>query len=259
MEQAEQGRAAQTLTELAQLRRRTRVRAHGGAWLPAAAIAVLLLASSALYRWPFSKTYSISADSPYWAGLPDEQRSPLASYLFWFLGTPLLFAALGAWYRWRSRTSGLRVAWRFFAGTGIGVLLLLAVLAAVPKQVQGDTDAMTAPASPFWLPGLLTPLLPVAAAVVALGWVERSKGLMVIGGWIALLAVWLCCWYPMAYVPAWATRVLGGGPDVHQGQIDWRPGTWLVLMALPLIVFALVRGLRSRRATRAEVAAASGE
>ncbi|MEH1163760.1 hypothetical protein V6V47_00070 [Micromonospora sp. CPCC 205539] len=252
MEQASQRQATQTLAELERLRRRTRTRAHGGAWLPALAIAALLLASSALYRHPYAWTNSISADAPFWAGLPDEQLSPVASYLFWFLGTPLVFAAVGAWYRWRSRALGLRVAWPLFVGTGLGVLLLLAVLAAVPAQAPVQEGALAAIRHEFWLPGLLTPLLPVAAAVLALGWAERSRGLLVAGGWITALTVWLCGWFPMGYLPGWAADALsgdlGGGPNSLGGQLDWRPGFWLILMALPLLMFAVIRGWQSWRA-----------
>ncbi|MFD2768576.1 hypothetical protein [Micromonospora eburnea] len=256
MDQTSEGQATQTLAELERLRRRTRIRAHGGAWLPALGIAALLLASSALYRHPFAATYSISIDSPFWAGLPDEQRDPLASYLFWFLCTPMLLAAVGAWYRWRSRSLGLRVAWPLFAGTGLGVLLLLAVLAAVPTQEQQQSDALNPSPDHFWLAGLLTPLLPIAAAVMALAWAERSRSLMIAGGWIALLTVWLCGWVPMGYLPGWATDILDGDltgimsghPNSLGGRIDWRPGMWLTLMALPLLTFAAIRGWRSWRA-----------
>ncbi|MBM0230961.1 hypothetical protein JNW91_03145 [Micromonospora sp. STR1_7] len=256
MDQASRRQATQTLAELERLRRRTRTRTHGGAWLPALGIAVLLLASCALYDRPFASTNSVSADSPFWAGLPDQQRSPLASYLFWFLGTPLLFAAVAAWYHWRSRALGLRVAWRPFVGTGLGVLLLLAVLAAVPRQEQRLADTLVTNPDYFWLAGLLTPLLPIAAAVVALGWAERSWGLLVAGGWIAALTVWLCGWFPMGYLPGWAIdllagdlgAVLGGTSGSFGGRFDWRPGFWLVLMALPLITFAAVRGWQSWRA-----------
>ncbi|WBB53890.1 hypothetical protein [Verrucosispora sp. WMMD573] len=256
MDQASEGQATQTLAELQRLRRRTRARTHGGSWLPALGIAVLLLASSALYRHPFASTYSVSVDAPYWAGLPDEQRNPLASYLFWFLCTPLLLAAIGAWYRWRSRSLGLRVAWPLFVGTGLGVLLLLAVLAAVPTQEQHQSDILTSNPDHFWLPGLLTPLLPIAVAVTALGWAERSPSLTIAGGWIAALTVWLCGWVPMGHLPGWATDILGGDltgpmdgtPNSLGGQVDWRPGIWLTLMALPLVTFAAIRGWQSWRA-----------
>ncbi|SCF22925.1 hypothetical protein GA0074695_4559 [Micromonospora viridifaciens] len=256
MDQASAGRATQTLAELERLRRRTRIRAHGGAWLPALGIAVLLLGSSALYRHPFAATYSISVDAPYWAGLPDEQRDPLVSYLFWFLCTPLLLAAVGAWYRWRSRSLGLRVAWPLFAGTGLGVLLLLAVLAAVPTQEQQRSDTLNPSLDHFWLAGLLTPLLPIAAAVMALGWAERSRSLTIAGGWIAVLTVWLCGWFPMGYLPGWAADILGGdltgvmsgSPNSLGGQVALRPGIWLALMALPLVAFAAIRGSQSWRA-----------
>ncbi|MEV4627875.1 hypothetical protein AB0J90_16465 [Micromonospora sp. NPDC049523] len=244
MSPADTGEAERTLVELRRLRQRTHARAHGGAWLPAAGVAALLLLSIALYRYPFEPAYAITAEYPYWAGLPDQQRSPLASYLFWFLGTPLLIAVIGAWYRWRSRQLGLRVAWWPFAGTALGVLVLLAILAAVPKGPPSDELIAN---TGFWWQGLLTPLLPIAAALVALARVERSLGLAVAGVWIALLAVWLCGNPRLGYLPPWVIQLIDGNPDALGGELALRPGHYLVLMALPLVIFAAVRARRSRR------------
>ncbi|MGN9813509.1 hypothetical protein ACTMSW_29700 [Micromonospora sp. BQ11] len=230
--------AEQTLAQLDRLRDRSARRAHGGAWLPAAGIAVLLLASSALYEAPFSQIYSIEGEHPYWAGLPDQQRSPVASYLFWFLAVPVLLAGTAWWYRQRSRRLGVRVPWRPFAGTGLGVLVLLAVIAAVPTTPPPDTLVLLS--GPFW-PGLLTPLLAPAAMAVALGWVERSWGLVLAGAWIVALAAWLCTTFPLGSVPGW---MIGGS---GAGQLAWRPGHYLVLMALPLLVVATVRLVSARR------------
>ncbi|MER7459572.1 hypothetical protein [Micromonospora sp. NPDC126480] len=233
--------AERTLAELDTLRQRAARRAHGGVWLPATGVATLLLASTALYATPFGDRYSIVAEHPFWAGLPDQQRSPVASYLFWFLGIPLLFSVVAFWYRWRAGRLGVRVPWRAVAAAGLGVLALLAVLAAVPTGPV--PDGLTAGTGPNW-EGLLTPLLPVAATVVALGWVERSRGLLASGVWILALAVWLCTSWPMGTVPGW---MLGNDAG---GQLAWRPGHYLVLMALPLLVTAAVTGVTARRAAR---------
>src|SRR5438270_13987509 len=174
-------------------------RAHGGVWLPAALIALLLLLSIALYRDPFHEPQEIVGAHPSWAGLPDNQRSATASYLFWFLTTPLTVAAIAAWYRWRERRSGMRVAWPLVAATGLGVLVLLAVLAAIPHAPPPDT--MTGDMPTYIWSGLLTPLVPVACATVVLGWAERSWFLAVAGGWIAVLVVWLCGVPPLGAVP----------------------------------------------------------
>ncbi|GAB3968165.1 hypothetical protein V1634_30865 [Plantactinospora veratri] len=245
MSSTDEERPAEILAELDRLRSRTRTRTHGGAWLPALAVAVLLLASIALYRTPFGQPVALSIDHPYWAGLPDEQRHPVLSYAFWFVGTPLLFATTAAWYTLRARRLGLRVSWPLFVGAGLGVLLLLAVLAAVPGTEVRSTALAPAPAW-FW-PGLLTPLLPVAVAVLALARAERSAGLTAAGIWIALLTAWLCGTYPLGYLPPWATDILGGESGSLGGQLALRPGHYLVLMALPLLVFAAVRAARARR------------
>jgi hypothetical protein len=237
----------EALAEVKRLRRRAHRRAHGGAWLPATAIAVLLLASIGLYRYPFEPPPLIDASYPFWAGLPDEQRSPVGSYVFWFAGAPFGFAVTAAWYQWRARRVGIRIAWRPFVATGLGVLMLLAVLAAVPKsepslaQRELVATGEFLGSSPFWT-GLLTPLLPIAAAVLALGWAERSRGLIVAGVWIALLALWLCSTWPLGHFPGWVARLLdgGSGPGLG-GQLALRPGHYLVVMALPLIAFAAAR------------------
>jgi hypothetical protein len=222
--------AEHTLAEVRRLRDRAHARAHGGAWLPAAAVAVLLLASIALYRYPFGQASSITAEYPFWAGVADEQRDPLLSYLFWFLGTPLVVALTAAWYRRRERASGMRVAWPLFAAAGLGVLVLFAILAAAPSGEQSDALAASGP----WWPGILTPLLPLAAGVVALGVAERSRALVAAGVWIGLLAVWLCQWSPLGTIPG--------------GMLGFRPGHYLIVMALPLVVFAAVRYVRGRTA-----------
>lgn len=225
-----------TLAEVRQLRRRFHDRAHGGAWLPALAIAALLLSSTALYRYPFTDPSSMEAAFPFWAGLPDEQRDPIASYVFWFVGTPLMFGAIAGWYRWRARRLGIRVAWQPVAYLGLGMLVLLSVLAAVPRRLPADPDligVVTKP--PLWvqITGPLTPLLLIALAAVALGWVERSRALIAAGAWIGALTIWLGSALPLGAIPG--------------GSLSLRPGHYLVIMALPLIVFGVGRLARSRR------------
>jgi hypothetical protein len=224
--------AEHTLAEVNRLRDEARARAHGGAWLPAAAVAALLLGSIPLYRFPFEQTDAILAEYPFWAGLADEQRDPTTSYLFWFLGIPLLFALTAAWYRWRERRVGVRVPWWGFGAAGLGALAVLAILAAAPsgEPADGLTGGTT-----MWWPAVLTPLLPLAVGVVALGLTERSRGLVASGLWIALLAVWLCGTFPLGRVPG--------------GMLSLRPGHYLVVMAAPLIVFAVIRLARARRAS----------
>ncbi|MEO3928227.1 hypothetical protein ABGB07_30805 [Micromonosporaceae bacterium B7E4] len=245
MSSTDEEQPAEILAELDRLRNRTRTRTHSGAWLPALAVAALLLASIALYRMPFGQPTTLDVSHPYWAGLPDEQRHPVLSYAFWFVGTPLLVATAAAWYTLRARRLGLRVSWPLFAGAGLGVLLLLAVLAAVP-EVEVPSLAMTRAPDWFW-PGLLTPLLPIAVAVLALARAERSPGLAAAGTWIVLLTAWLCCTFPLGYLPPWATDILGGESGSLGGQLSLRPGHYLVLMALPLVVFAAVGAARARR------------
>ena len=68
----------------------------------------------------------------------DEQRSEVASYVYWIVGLPALFAGIAAWYRWRARRVGMRVDWRPFVVTGTGVLVLLAIMVAVPGGDRAD-------------------------------------------------------------------------------------------------------------------------
>ncbi|MFF0722149.1 hypothetical protein [Micromonospora sp. NPDC003816] len=237
--------AAETLTRLKRIRRRTRRRAHGGVWLPALGFALLLLSSMSLYRSPLAQPNSISVEHPFWAGLPDEQVSAVASYVFWFVGTPLLFAAIAGWYAWRARRHGVRVAWPLVAATGLGVLVLFAVLAAVPTGAL--SDGLTSRSGLHWA-GLLTPLLPAGLAVVVLGWAEHSRALIAAGSWITLLTVWLCATYPLGRLPGWSSVIIGGGE--LGGQLSLRPGHYLVLMALPLLAVAIVNLVAARSAGR---------
>ncbi len=240
------------LDEVRRLREQARRRAQAGAWFPVAALAALLLASIALYRVPFAQADLIITDAP-WAGLPDMQRSTLASYLFWFIGTPLTIALIGAWYRLRARRVGVRVPWRWFAITALGALLALAVLAALPVDRPADADVVKTYVDPPLLDqvrwGLYTPLLPIALAVIVLGWAERSRALILSGLWVGLVTFWQCS-QGMGYLPGWATWVLGGFEGPALGG-TWtlfglnRPGPTLILMALPLLVFAAVRAVRT--------------
>jgi hypothetical protein len=233
--------AERTLDEVHRLRGRTSTRVHQGAWLPALLVALLLLASAALYRYPFTQPHESTVAFPFWAGLPSEQRAPVASYVFWFLGTPALFAAVAAWYRWRAHRVGMRVSWPVAAATGLGVLLLLAVFAAVPVPPPPDELTVHPPAFVWpgggW-PGWMTPLVPLALAVIVLARVERSWALAAAGLWIGLLAVWLCSSRPPGHIP-----FLFGGSSA----LSFTPGHFLIVLALPLLVFAAVRGLWTGR------------
>jgi hypothetical protein len=143
-------------------------------------LAALVLASTALYRHPFLEPMQGGWRYPYWMGLPAEPRSYLGAYLFWFLGLPLAVIVSGAWYRWRSRRLGVTIAWQWYVGVTLAVLALLAIVAAVPTRV---IDSSIAPGYPGPA-GLLTPLLVVAVAAIALGVVERSRGLVLgASGW----------------------------------------------------------------------------
>lgn len=232
----------QALTDLRQLRARSRRLAHGGAWLPALLLAAVTLGSAFLYRYPFAEPTAESWRHPYWAGLPAEPRGDLAAYLFWFLGLPLTVAATGAWYRWRSRRHGVKIAWPWYAGITCAVLALLAVIAAVPSARGSSGEG--------W-PGLLTPLLAVAVAAIALGAVERSKPLIFGGAWLGLVAAWHCA-LGMGGLPGWVTWLLGGGEGpALGGQLTLlglnRPGPVLVLMTAPLLVIGIHGLWRARR------------
>ncbi|WP_203908672.1 hypothetical protein [Rhizocola hellebori] len=235
------------LSEVEQLRQRVRTRAHGGAWVPALAIGTFLVCSSLLYSQPFSRWLVKEIQFPYWAGLPDEQRSPVVSYLFWFLGLPLLVGLIGWWYRWRSRRLGIRVAWKWFAIVAIGSLVLLGLLSSVPAstiEVGSATATVRLNRDLDWLSAFATPLIAMALGVVVLGWVERSGWLIFAGLWIGWLTWWqgaFLTYGGLGGLPPWA-----GGPGVVTLLGVDRPGWLLMWMALPLMVFGVVRGLRAR-------------
>jgi hypothetical protein len=254
-----------TLAQLEQLRQRVRLRVRHGAWFPAAIIAGFLLLSMVLYTSAFADPFTRQLVWPAWAGLPDEQRDPLASYLFWFLGTPAVVAAVGWWYRRRARELGIRVEWKWLALAALGTLILLGLLAAVPTSHAGQTsppvdafpvplppmEMMPVPFLPPWARGFFTPIMALMLAVIALARIERSRWLVFAGLWIGLLAWWQGA-FGMGILPPWATFVLNGFEPSLGGQ--WtlfglhRPGPLLILMALPLAGFAVVRAARAVQA-----------
>jgi hypothetical protein len=241
---------AQTLTEVRRLRTRSRQRVHGGAWLPAAVLAVLVLLSAVLYRHPPARRYALDVEYPFWAGLPYEQHSARVSYAFWLLGLPAAFAAIVAWYRFRAHRIGVRVPWPVLVAAGMGALTLLVVLVAIPSEPVANPDVVTFAPSPWWY-GLATPLLAVAAAVVALGWVERGPGLAATGAWIGLSTWWQCRAHVLGGMPGWLTWLLNGGSGpALGGQLALPPAGVLVVMVAPLLVWVVVQAVRSRGGTR---------
>lgn len=236
MEMSVAAEPAHTLEEVNRLRGRARARAHSGAWFPAAILSGLVLASMALYSQPFTLPKTVLVGFPAWAGLADNHRSELASYLFWFIGTPLVFGVIALWYRGRGLRVGARVAWPFAVGTGLVVLVLLAVLAAMPVQ-----HGQYAGIGPLWMI-VLTPLVPIIAAVIGFGIVERSWGMAAAGVWM-LVASWP--FLPgTGVVPMALSRAFGD----EVGSSWDRPGPKLIGMAMPLILFAVISGIRSRNA-----------
>lgn len=248
---------AHVLGEVQRLREQARRQVHAGAWMPVATLAALLLASIVLYArpfGPFGELWPGGGPAPYWAGLPDAQRSPLLSYALWLVGTPLTFAAIGAWYRRQARRTGMQVAWKWFAITGAAAFVLLVLLAAVPDSTStfGGEPMLQDPepvSLPSALTGLATPLLPIAVALVALGWVERSRALALSAAWIAVVAWWQCS-QGMGRLAGWAVWILDGfqGPALG-GELTLlglnRPGPTLIAMTLPLLVFVAVRLVRN--------------
>jgi hypothetical protein len=239
----------QVLADVRRLRLWAASRAHGGVWLPVTALAALVVLSIGLYRAPFHHPQEMTVAVPYWAGLPAEQRAPIASYAFWFLGTAAVFALITMWYRQRARRTGMRVAWQRAVTAGFSALLALAVIAAVPVQLPQDVPLATVTARPpsagaVLLHGLLTPLLPLAVAVVVLGLVEHSRALVAAGAWVGLLT-WIQCTVGILAVPA-----LLEGYHTSSAQFDLLPGPLLLTMAFPLLLFAAVTGARSARTAR---------
>jgi hypothetical protein len=254
--------AEQTRADIRRLRARSRRLAHGGAWLPALLLAALVLVSMLLYRYPFGEPPGsgsagavLDSDAPdveswrhpFWAGLPAGPRSDLGAYLFWFVGLPVTVIVTGAWYRWRGRRLGMKIAWPWYAGVTCAVLALLAIIAAVP------TRSAAPPFQAGWS-GLLTPLVAVAVAAIALGVVERSRGLIVGGAWLGLIAGWHCM-LGMGRLPGWLVWLLDGGDGpALGGQLTLfglhRPGPVLILMTLPLLIAGLLGWWRARKVTQ---------
>lgn len=241
---------ARTLTEVRRLRTRSRQRTHGGAWLPAAVLAVLVLLSAVLYRRPPADPHMLDVEYPFWAGLPYEQHSAIGSYAFWLLGLPAAFVAIATWYRYRAHRIGVRVPWPVLVAVGMGALILLVVLVATPSEPVANPDMIASTPSPWWY-GLATPLLAVAAAVVALGWVERGPGLAATGAWLGLSTWWQCHAGLLGDMPGWLTWLLSGGSGpALGGQLGLPPAGILLVMVGPLLVWVIAQAVRSRGGTR---------
>ncbi|MFD0591196.1 hypothetical protein ACFQZ4_00200 [Catellatospora coxensis] len=148
--------------------------------------------------------------------------------------------------------------WRWFAITALGALLALAVLAAMRADLPADHDLVkNYPGVPIVEQvrlGLFTPVMPIALAIVVLGWAERSRAVALSGVWVGAITWWQCS-QGLGQLAGWQAWVLGGfeGPALG-GQLTLfglnRPGPTLILMALPLLVFATVRAVRSRGAMK---------
>ena len=231
------------LTDVQHWRARGRRLAHAGAWLPALTLAGLPLLSIALYARPLSPQFG-SVAYPYWAGLPSVQRDAIASYVFWLLAEPLAFVMVALWYRHREHRHGVRVRWRTVAGAGTLGLLLLVALSAAPT---GEPVGLDAPSA--WQ-GLLTPLLTVGIAAVALGIIERSVGIVLSGAWMALVSWQFCATARIGGLFGWQDWLLDGGSGpALGGQLTLlgldRPVPALVAIALPLALVAGYRALRT--------------
>jgi hypothetical protein len=242
------------LAEVQTLKARSRRLAHGGAWLPALVLATLALLSIVLYRYPFTDPTPLGkiADGllypryPYWAGLPGIQRDHLASYAFWLIAEPLAFVVVAWWYRQRERRHGVRVAWRIPIVAGLVGLIGLLALFAAPV----GTGPVAASVISVWQ-GLLTPLLSVGIATIALGIIERSVGITLSGVWMTGVAWQVCAFGLPGELFGWQAWLLGfgSGPGLG-GQITilglHRPGPTVIAITLPLLVVAAVRALHAR-------------
>jgi hypothetical protein len=244
---------AAVLADLNTLKTRSRRLAHAGAWVPALALAVLALLSSVLYRFPLASAANLSEtfiQYPYWAGLPEQQRASLASYVFWLLAAPLAFVLVAQWYRFRERRDGVRVPWRVPVVAGaVGLLGLLALFAA-PTGPTADPNLLSAGPEQTWWRGFLTPLLAVALAAIVLGIVERGIAITAAGVWMAVLAWQFCAVGRLGGLFGWQAWLLSGGSGPALGGqltllgID-RPAVALLIMAGPLGLVAGYRAVRS--------------
>jgi len=247
-------RSAAVLAEMHQLKSRSRRLAHGGAWLPALVLAAVPLGSIALYRHPFSAALNsaqaqseegVTFDYPYWAGLPEQQHNALLSYAFWLVAVALAVVLVARWYRHREDSRGVRVPWRMpLVAGGTGLLALLALFAA-PTGTPPSSGLDFA-----WWQGLLTPLISIALAVIALGFAERSVGIAAAGLWLGGLAWQFCATGYVGGLLGWQSWLLSGGSGpALGGQLGLgldRPAIALVVMALPLVLVGLYRAFRLR-------------
>jgi hypothetical protein len=169
--------------------------------------------------------------------------------VYWLAAAPLAFGLIAWWYRRRARRLGVSLPWRRVLVVGLGAMIALALLAAAPSEVDSGALEVSGPLGLDWLRGLLTPLVPIALALIVLGWIERSPALAMVGAWIGVVAWWFTA-AGLGRIPGWLAYALGGfqGPALG-GQLHLfdQPGPTLIVLALPLVGYAVGRGLRARR------------
>ena len=150
---------------------------------------------------------------------------------YWLVAMPAGYLLVLAWYDWRSRRIGARMAPAWFSVCGLGLtgLLLLAGF------VGGDQLSITGPGYVIWFLGQgLLPLAVLAVALWVLACTERSWALAVVALVFTLVAV-----------------VLNGGPPGFPAGPYFGVGSVVVgetgPAALTLLASGLIAWLAQRR------------
>lgn len=220
--------ARRTLDEVAAFRARTRAARPSFA---AAVVAVALLAAGAMPFYimkPLEDDWSQPTRFAALAGYSGVMYPELAT-LYWLVAIPLLYAVLAGYFRWSGSRSGVKVQTRTWIASGLVLfvacvaVLYLPELVAVPGNATGRG---------------LTPLLPVAAALLVWGIAVRAAGLTAIAA---------------AGVVACFTAVLYNVENLlPPGSVDYRYRLVLNL-AVPGLVYLIGAVLMAASRTRPRV------
>jgi hypothetical protein len=235
--------------EIDGLRDRTRRASFSGA-VPLALLGLLVAFAAPFYAAAWNDSH-FQNEGTFSLGDLQQRRPPFLTRLFdlqpggpqnervvayWLVGVPVAFLLIAAYYGWRARRTGISLnGWRV-AITGAAVLFALVVVVEVPGHwLQAGWTVEELQVGNF-----VNPLLVVAAGVLAIAWVERSRAVL------AVAAVFLLG------LAAFDVKILTDGGSVTPWDNIQSVGTatlalagWLLLAAGVLAVVAVVRRRRA--------------
>ena len=175
------GEPGQLLTDLARLRRQTRVARHAY-WFPLVLFGLLTCGAAPLYVAAAapptqSGAYAAETGPELLSGSPPGGNG---FYIGWYWAFALVGGYLLAvvWYRWHSRRAGVATPARSYLITGVVLTVLVLAIPPLTRVVPG-LWLMWLPFADLWVRGTLAFLI-IAIGLWVLARAERSRALAVI-------------------------------------------------------------------------------